>query len=127
MPAPVLNTLGKQERLSGKKNIGLLLENGHWGFAGSLKYCWAPGAENFSRIIVSVPKKMFKRAVKRNLMKRRIREAFRLNKTLLEGCTADIFFIYNRSTISDFAQIQSEVQDICKRLASILKNEKNEH
>ena len=119
MPAPVSNTLGKRERLSGRKNIGQLLESGQWGFAGSLKYCWAPGAENFSRILVSVPQKIFKRAVKRNLLKRRIREAFRLNKKFLEECPADILFIYSRNELSDFKRICSEVQDICKKVASI--------
>ena len=46
----------------------------------------SPAAEPLSdqvRILISVPKKLFKRAVKRNLLKRRIREAFRLQKELL--------------------------------------------
>ena len=43
--------------------------------------------------MVSVPKKLFKRAVKRNLLKRRIRESYRLQKDL-PGKPVDILFIY---------------------------------
>lgn len=127
MPAQVSNTLGKRERLSGRNNIGRLLESGRWAFAGSIKYCWSAGAEDFSRMLVSVPKKLFKRAVKRNLLKRRIREAFRLNKSLLDGSTADIIFVYNRSEATDFSRISADVQEICRRVSEALKNGKNEH
>lgn len=39
-------------------------------------------------MLVSVPKKLFRRAVKRNLLKRRTREAFRLEKHGAVRCTA---------------------------------------
>ena len=54
----------------------MLLAKGRHGKVTGLRYCFRPdsGAEE-NRIMVSVPKKMFKRAVKRNLLKRRIRES----------------------------------------------------
>ncbi|MBR3744048.1 MAG: ribonuclease P protein component, partial [Bacteroidales bacterium] len=90
------NTLGKVSRLSGKKSIATLLADGKWGSYGHFRYCWlaaapggsgvngtddqatASGSERPGRILISVPKRFFKRAVKRNLLKRRIREAYRV-------------------------------------------------
>ena len=43
--------------------------------------------------MISVPKRHFKRAVKRNLLKRRIRESYRLQKDLLP-VPVDIAFLY---------------------------------
>ena len=48
-----------------------------------------------ARLLISVPKKTFKRAVKRNLYKRRIRESWRRQKHLLtEGTGIDIMIKY---------------------------------
>ena len=101
-------TFPKAEKLCGKREIAALVTHGRRGGSGCLRYCYlvaplAPispvvpdslvspdpltsPAEPLSdqvRILISVPKKLFKRAVKRNLLKRRIREAFRLQKELL--------------------------------------------
>ena len=46
-----------------------------------MRYLCLKGTGNEeNRIMVSVPKKLFKRAVKRNLLKRRIRESYRKQK-----------------------------------------------
>ena len=147
--ASVGNTLGKSERLSGKKSIAALLADGRWGALGHFRYCWlaaggsqegccpssqknahqgsAPPAqeptadqtatsvsERPCRILISVPKRFFKRAVKRNLLKRRIREAYRVRK--IAG--VDILFQYNSPEIADFATISAEVAAILERVQS---------
>ena len=77
-------TLSKSERLCGKKAIAGLMEHGKGGVTGCLRYKFLKAGEaDVSRILVSVPKRYFKRAVKRNLLKRRIRESYRLQKDLL--------------------------------------------
>ena len=102
-------TFPKAEKLCGKREIAALVTHGRRGGSGCLRCCClvaplapispvvpdslvspdpltSPAAEPLSdqvRILISVPKKLFKRAVKRNLLKRRIREAFRLQKELL--------------------------------------------
>ena len=64
------------------------------------------------RILISVPKRFFKRAVKRNLLKRRIREAYRVQK--LAG--VDILFQYSSAELADFATISAEVAAILARI-----------
>ena len=149
------NTLGKSERLSGKKSISTLLADGRWGGLGHFRYCWlaqpaaagaaaadsgAPGAGAVgsgapgagaagapdvmpdqighlpTRILVSVPKRFFKRAVKRNLLKRRIREAYRQQK--IDG--VDVMFQYNSQEIADSATIFKEIGAILKRITDAL-------
>lgn len=156
------NTLGKSERLSGKKSISTLLADGRWGGLGHFRYCWlaqpaaagasagigvgaglgvgvpgagaagsgAPGAGAAgapdvmpdqighlpTRILVSVPKRFFKRAVKRNLLKRRIREAYRQQK--IDG--VDVMFQYNSQEIADSATIFKEIGAILKRITDTL-------
>lgn len=91
--------LPKKERICGKSVIGRLLAGGRYGFAGSLKYCWlAPNGESVSRVMVSVSKRLFKRAVKRNLLKRRLREAYRTRKGLLPA-GVDLMLVYNTREI----------------------------
>ena len=76
-------TFPKAEKLCGKREIAALVTHGRRGGSGCLRYCYLPNTLEYNRILISVPKKLFKRAVKRNLLKRRIREAFRLQKELL--------------------------------------------
>ena len=69
--------------------------------------------EGLLQMGVSVGKRHFKRAVDRNLLKRRIREAYRkqkleLKETLMaSGISMDIFFVYSNARISDYAEIET--------------------
>lgn len=77
----------------------------------------APGSATIpGRILVSVPKRFFKRAVKRNLLKRRIREAYRIRK--MAG--VDILFQYNSADLADFAAIQADIAAILSRIQSAM-------
>lgn len=76
--------LPKRERLHHQKPVEELYATGKAFIAYPLRvvYCLdqVPG-EARSRILVSVPKKHFRRATKRNRIKRLMREAYRLNKS----------------------------------------------
>ena len=108
-------TLSKSERLCGKKAIAGLMEYGKGGSAGCLRYKFLPGTE-VSRILVSVPKRFFKRAVKRNLLKRRIRESYRLQKDRLP-VPVDIAFLYQAREVLPFADIYAAMTETLNAVA----------
>ena len=118
MNAQPTDTLPKKERLCGKTGIERLLAQGRHGSVSGLRYIYlADNGLEFSRIMVSVPKKMFKRAVKRNLLKRRIRESWRKQKhDLILEKGLDILFIYPTKEIQTYQQIFSAVGQIIEKL-----------
>ena len=68
-----------------------------------------------SRIVVSVPKRLFKRAVKRNLLKRRIREAYRRQKGLISA-PVDILFIYTAPEVMPYEVIYADMTAILQKI-----------
>jgi ribonuclease P protein component len=114
----IRHTLPKKERLCGKTAISTLLAKGRHGKVPGLRYCFNPdsGAED-NRIMVSVPKKMFKRAVKRNLLKRRIRESWRRQKHNLDGLNGyDILFTYSLKEILSYEEIYEAVGKVVEKV-----------
>jgi ribonuclease P protein component len=76
-------TLKKDERLCSQKIIGEMFASGESFLSYPLKVVFqkTESTQAFPvQAAFTVSKRNFKRAVKRNLLKRRIREAFRLNK-----------------------------------------------
>lgn len=118
MNGPVPNTLPKKERLCGKTGIEKLLARGRHGNMSELRYIFLSGTEMpYNRILVSVPKKLFKRAVKRNLLKRRIRECWRKQKHSLNAQAGiDILFIYSTKEILTYQDIYVRVGQIIEKI-----------
>lgn len=104
-------TLPKSERLKGKAAISALMTKGRWGRTAALKYCCMQKEESEpNKIMVSVPKRLFKQAVRRNLLKRRLREAYRVRKHMARG--TDILFLYNINEILSQEEIGKQVEEI---------------
>lgn len=78
-----MHTFKKEERLCNKKLIDELFHSGSSFLCYPFKVSWLYADESSAypvQVLVSVSKKRFKRAVDRNLIKRRMREAYRLHK-----------------------------------------------
>lgn len=117
MPA----SLKKNERLCSFSEIQSLMKRGESFFHYPFKVVYQnisieeEGTQAPNAIMVSVPKRNFKRAVKRNLLKRRIRESYRLNKEILaapQGCRTNILFVYVSKDIKEFSYIEEKVKEI---------------
>ena len=77
------NSFSKTEHLCGEKRITRLYTQGDAFIAFPMRVVFLIESKSESEpssVLVSVPKKRFKRAVKRNRLKRLMREAYRLNK-----------------------------------------------
>ncbi|WP_202406023.1 ribonuclease P protein component [Hufsiella ginkgonis] len=76
-------TFSKEERLCGEKLVSKLFHSGSSFVLYPFKVMWLKETEAMmfpAKIVISAPKRRFKRSVDRNLLKRRIREAYRLHK-----------------------------------------------
>jgi len=124
-----LYTFKKHEKLKSRKLIDRLFSEGKKKFSHPLKlvYLIEPKPLNIDDwpllFSVSVSKKKFKSAAKRNLIKRRIREAYRLNKAELQKkiqekntISLSLMFIYIEKEAYSFDQIEPSVKKILKHL-----------
>lgn len=117
-----LHGLGKRERLRGKKRVEAVFASDKSGFCYPFRYIYrteaAGEAEAGVAVLVSVPKRNHKRAVVRNLLKRRTREAFRLRKNALgesavqSGRIVEIALLYVAKEQLEFNRISHAVEKI---------------
>lgn len=120
------NTLHKAERLDKKKIIEKMFAGGSRSFSVfPLRVVYLPveELEADASILVSVSKRRFKHAVKRNCVKRRIREAYRVNKHGLlsvlaeKKCRLAIAFIYLSDQLAESSVIEERMKTALARIA----------
>ncbi len=116
-------TFPKKERLSGKTSIDRLLRCARYGHVGGMKYAFAEGSGlEYNRLLISVSKRLFKRAVRRNLLKRRIREAYRTQKDLLPPQGIDVLLTYDTKEILPYASVRESVAAALSEIATRIKS-----
>jgi len=123
--------LPKSERLHADKLIKELFNEGSSFFLYPFKVLFfVKGVDEngTAQVLFSVSKKKIKKAVGRNLVRRRIKESYRLNKSLLklEGKQVSIGLIYVSSDLMEFADIQSKIIAVLKKLSPMLSEKKSE-
>ena len=112
------NTLHKVERLDKKKIIEKMFAGGSRSFSVFPLRVYLPveELEADASILISVSKRRFKRAVKRNRVKRQIREAYRVNKHELlnilveRKCRLAIAFIYLSDQLVESSIIEDRMR-----------------
>lgn len=119
----------KDERLCSRKDIAALIATGNTLFKHPflISYLETEPREAFpARIVISVSKKKFKRAVDRNFIKRVIRESYRKNKdhfykqlyTKNKSCS--FMILYTGKIIPDSATAEKNIIVLLQRLADSL-------
>ena len=99
-----------------------LFGEGKGGFVYPLRYVvYIEGATDASaEVLFSTPKKFLKRANKRNVVRRRMREAYRLNKEILldsgKAFEADIALIYSSKEVLDYQIIENAIKKILRNI-----------
>ena len=131
-----MNTLSKSERLSSRKQIARLFEEGQGFVCFPYSVRWVAAGEEPSsevppvRVLVTVTKRRFKHAVDRNRVKRVTRECYRLHKVNLYQRLAEtgaepllLSLSYIDSQLPDFHQAMKRFDTIVERLIKELSHE----
>lgn len=118
-------SFGKAEKLKSRKLIEELFSSGKSVKAFPIIAVYKPieCSESFHQVGVSVSKKRFKKAVDRNLMKRRMREAYRLNKSILDAEEIPplaIMFIYVKNEHIPFEEVERSMKKVLARLKDVI-------
>lgn len=121
---------GKNYKLCNKKIISSIFEEGKQLKVYPFFLRYKPATINSDasfQIVISVPKRNFKKAVDRNRIKRLIREAVRKNKHLLENALLNekqklaLFLIYTAHKEESYQFISNKIEMLFQRL---VENEK---
>jgi ribonuclease P protein component len=124
--------LPKNERLHAEKSIKELFHEGSSFFLFPFKVQFFVKKDvplGTQKVLFSVSKRKFKKAVDRNFVKRRIKEAYRLNKHLitLPNIELNIGFIYVAGNLMEFSEIQPKIILCLKKLQAELTDNQSIH
>lgn len=103
--------LSKKEILSSKEEIKKLFDEKNVLKKYPLVIYWKVNNEPNHRIVVSVPKRNFKKAVDRNRIKRQLREIWRRQKLLIGSSSDtkyDLFIIFTGKEEFDYKKLESK-------------------
>jgi ribonuclease P protein component len=119
------HTFHKSERLCNKVIINKLFSNGHRFTNIPFKVYWQKKTKEECpeiRVLIIVPKRLYKKSVDRNRLKRQIKEVYRLQKHILYDYfnnkeeNIDIAFVYIAAESISFKDIENKIISIFNRL-----------
>jgi ribonuclease P protein component len=130
----IRETFDKSDRLCSRKLIGTLFEEGNIFYIPLFKIVWIKSQSSSSapaQVAFSVSKRGFRLAVTRNLIKRRMREAYRKNKNTLydhlisHNIKIAFVVILRGNTVPDYLAIEKSIKEMIGKLI-ILTGQKSE-
>ena len=118
---PKLFSFSKEERLSGHTRISELFSQGRGFVHYPFKVLLVDRPDNpCVKVLISVPKRIFNKANVRNTLKRRVREAYRINKGILPPeKKIDLALIYISKEILPYSFIEMKLVETLNRFKSI--------
>jgi len=124
-PTTESHSLPRTERLRSLGAVRRLFESGESGFIFPFRYVWfaEPDTEQSVEVLFSVPKKFHKRANKRNLVRRRTKEAYRLQKQILHDgrpVNLDLALIYSSKETLPYKTVANAVRRILESVVEHL-------
>ena len=118
--------LRKDEKLCSRTAVDLLFNEGKSLMAFPLRaaYRLRPRGEHPVQFLISIPKKRIRKAVGRVTLRRRVREAYRLNRRELlldpleqAGWGVDIAFVYLDNNPAPYSVINEKMLSLLTRIA----------
>lgn len=122
-----MNTFPKKEKLCSEIRLKTLFSRGESFLIYPYRVSFIENEQESPaavQIAFGVPKKVFKRAVKRNYIKRRLRECYRLHKTDLllslqaKNITLSVFIAYIAKDIVEYETLDKKMKAVLYRINS---------
>ena len=112
-------TFPKANKLKSSVAIQELFEKGLYIQVENIKILYLPNQNNTHQLAFTVPKRNFKLATDRNLIKRQMRESYRVNQLIINNLSIkqNIIFIYLSKNQSDFHKLHQNIKNILSQLA----------
>jgi ribonuclease P protein component len=123
-------SLPKSERLHAEKSIKELFEKGSSFFLYPFKIVFWVGEgleESPNQVLFSVSKKKIKKATGRNYIKRRLKEAYRLNKSILPPSGLLLGFVFVGEAKMSFGELEPKMKQVLQKLPNELSKNLGKH
>ncbi len=108
---------GKSTRLCSRSQIAQLFDQGRVIVSYPIRASYLYNDTSLSKVVISVPKRSFKKAVDRNLIKRKIRESLRLKRfPSLFKRGINLSIVYLGKEIPEFSFINERIEYVLNKI-----------